>query len=72
MTSIGSQVVSNDSSAEPKPTSVTLQVQGGSVNPLTSDLLTKEIERVRSDEAFTNRAKRLLDRDTELLERLAH
>jgi hypothetical protein len=35
------------------------------------DALTAEIERVRQDEDFTSRAKRLLDRDRELLERLA-
>jgi hypothetical protein len=33
--------------------------------------LKSELERVRSDEGFTRRAKELLERDKELLERLA-
>ena len=47
------------------------RVQGTSVNQLIIDSLTNEIERVRADEDFTSRAKRLLERDKELLERLA-
>ena len=47
------------------------RVQGTSVNQLIIDSLQSEIERVRSDEDFTARAKRLLERDKELLERLA-
>ena len=47
------------------------RVNGTSVNALIVDALTTEIERVRRDEDFTNRAKRLLERDKELLERLA-
>ncbi len=47
------------------------RVQGTSVNQLIVDSLTKEIERVRSDDDFTSRAKRLIERDKELLERLA-
>lgn len=47
------------------------RVNGTSVNALIVDALTAEIERVRRDEDFTNRAKRLLERDKELLERLA-
>ena len=47
------------------------RVQGTSVNQLIIDSLTKEIERVRTDDDFTSRAKRLLERDKELLERLA-
>ena len=47
------------------------RVQGTSVNQLIIDSLKTEIERVRTDEDFTSRAKRLLERDKELLDRLA-
>jgi predicted transcriptional regulator len=47
------------------------RVQGTSVNQLIIDSLTAEIERVRDDNDFTSRARRLLERDKELLERLA-
>lgn len=47
------------------------RVQGTSVNQLIVDSLTKEIERIRADDEFTSRAKRLIERDKELLERLA-
>ena len=47
------------------------RVKGTSVNALIVDALKAEIERVRQDEDFTSRAKRLLERDRELLERLA-
>jgi hypothetical protein len=47
------------------------RVKGTSVNGLIVDALRAEIERVRQDEDFTSRAKRLLERDRELLERLA-
>jgi hypothetical protein len=47
------------------------RVKGTSVNALIVDALKTEIERVRQDEDFTARAKRLLERDRELLERLA-
>ena len=47
------------------------RVKGTSVNQLIVDSLASEIERVRSDKDFTQRAKRLLERDKELLERLA-
>lgn len=47
------------------------RVKGTSVNQLIIDSLSAEIERVRSDDDFTSRAKRLLERDKELLERLA-
>ena len=47
------------------------RVQGTSINQLIVDSLATEIERVREDEDFTSRAKRLLERDKELLERLA-
>ena len=46
------------------------RVEGTSVNALIIDALTAEIDRVRQDEGFTSRAKRLLERDRELLERL--
>ena len=47
------------------------RVEGTSVNSLIVDALRNEIERVRSDKDFTSRAKQLLERDKELLERLA-
>jgi len=47
------------------------RIEGTSVNALIVDALTTEIERVRQDEDFTSRAKRLLERDRELLDRLA-
>ena len=47
------------------------RVKGTSVNALIIDALKSEIERVRQDEDFTSRAKRLLERDRELLERFA-
>jgi predicted DNA-binding protein len=47
------------------------RVKGTSVNTLIINALEAEIERVRQDEDFINRAKRLLERDRELLERLA-
>jgi len=47
------------------------RVKGTSVNALIIDALEAEIERVRQDENFTSRAKLLLERDRELLERLA-
>ena len=47
------------------------RVKGMSVNQLIVDSLAAEIERVRADEDFTSRAKRLLARDKELLDRLA-
>lgn len=47
------------------------RVQGTSMNQLIVDSLAKEIERVRADKDFTSRAKRLIERDRELLERLA-
>jgi len=46
------------------------RVQGSSVNQLIINSLTAEIERVRADEDFTSRARRLIERDKELLERL--
>ena len=47
------------------------RIEDTSVNALIVDALTTEIERVRQDEDFTRRAKQLLERDRELLERLA-
>lgn len=47
------------------------RVQGTSVNALIVDALKNEIERVRDDKHFTSRAMELLERDKELLERLA-
>ena len=41
------------------------------MNQLVIDSLRVEIERVRADEDFTSRAKRLMQRDRELLDRLA-
>ena len=46
------------------------RVKGTSVNQLIVDSLAAEIERVRADKDFTSRAKRLLARDKELLDRL--
>jgi hypothetical protein len=47
------------------------RVQGMSVNALIVESLAAEIDRVRADEDFTTRARRLLERDRELLDRLA-
>jgi predicted transcriptional regulator len=47
------------------------RVEGMSVNALIVGALTAEIARVRSDDDFTQRARRLLERDKDLLERLA-
>jgi predicted transcriptional regulator len=47
------------------------RVRGTSVNALIIAALKAELERVRQDKDFTSRAKRLLERDRELLERLA-
>ncbi len=41
------------------------------MNALIVGLLGAEIERVRSDKDFTARARKLLERDKELLDRLA-
>ena len=48
------------------------RVQGTSVNALIVRALTAEIERVRQDEEFMNRAAALLKRDREMLNRLAN
>lgn len=47
------------------------RVRGESLNQLIIDSLAAEIDRVRSDVDFTARARRLLDRDREILDRLA-
>ena len=47
------------------------RVRGESVNKLIIDSLAAEIDRVRADESSTARAKKLLDRDQEILDRLA-
>ena len=47
------------------------RVQGASINQLVVDSLRAEIQRVKADEDFIARSKRLLERDKELLERLA-
>jgi predicted transcriptional regulator len=47
------------------------RVKGTSVNALIIDSLAAEIQRVRDDKDFTARARELLKRDQELLDRLA-
>lgn len=47
------------------------RVRGSSVNQLIIDSLSNEIERVRADEDFVARAQQLLERDREILDRLA-
>ena len=47
------------------------RVKGSSVNALIVESLAAEIERVRADKGFTARARKLLQRDKELLDRLA-
>jgi predicted transcriptional regulator len=47
------------------------RIKGTSVNALIVESLAAEIERVRADDDFTARARKLLARDKELLERLA-
>ena len=47
------------------------RVRGTSVNSLIVESLAGEIDRVRSDQDFTERARKLLERDKELLDRLA-
>ena len=47
------------------------RVRGTSVNTLIVESLAGEIERVRADQDFTERARKLLERDKELLDRLA-
>lgn len=47
------------------------RVRGTSLNALIIDSLAAEINRVRADKEFTSRARALLKRDKELLDRLA-
>jgi predicted transcriptional regulator len=47
------------------------RVRGKSLNALIVDSLSAEVERVRADKDFTKRARQLLERDKELLDRLA-
>jgi predicted transcriptional regulator len=47
------------------------RVRGDSVNQVIINALAAEIERVRSDADFTARANKLLERDREILDRLA-
>lgn len=47
------------------------RVQGTSLNQLIVDSLADAIDRVRADTDFTTRAQRLLERDREILDRLA-
>ena len=47
------------------------RVKGTSVNALIIESLAAELDRVRADSDFTSRAKKLLARDREIIERLA-
>jgi predicted transcriptional regulator len=47
------------------------RVKGTSINNLIVESLAAEIERARADKDFTARARKLLERDKELLDRLA-
>ena len=47
------------------------RVHGTSVNQLIIDSLATEIDRVRSDADFMSRARRLLERDQAIIDRLA-
>ena len=47
------------------------RVRGSSVDRLILDSLAAEIDRVRADEDVVRRASRLLERDREILDRLA-
>lgn len=47
------------------------RVRGESVNQLIISSLAAEIDRVRADDDFTSRANKLLERDREILDRLA-
>ena len=50
---------------------VVARVRGTSVNALIVESLTAAIDLVRADDDFTERARNLLERDKELLDRLA-
>ncbi len=47
------------------------RVRGTSVNALIVESLAAEIDKVRANKDFTERARKLLERDKELLDRLA-
>lgn len=47
------------------------RIKGTSVNALIIESLAAELDRVRADSDFTLRAKKLLARDREIIERLA-
>lgn len=47
------------------------RVRGTSMNAVIIEALAAEVERVRADKDFTERAKKLLERDRQLLDRLA-
>ncbi|HUR17501.1 MAG TPA: ribbon-helix-helix protein, CopG family [Acidimicrobiales bacterium] len=47
------------------------RVRGTSMNAVIIEALAAEVERVRADKDFTARAKKLLERDRQLLDRLA-
>jgi hypothetical protein len=47
------------------------RVQGTSLNQLIVDSLAAAIDEVRADRDFTARARRLLERDRDILDRLA-
>jgi predicted transcriptional regulator len=47
------------------------RVRGTSLNQLIVDSLADAIDRVRADKDFTTRANRLLERDREIIDRLA-
>lgn len=61
------------SQADPSPdqAEAVARVRGTSVNALIVQSLAQEIERVRADKDFTARARSMLERDKELLDRLA-
>lgn len=50
---------------------VVARAQGTSINQLIINALHVEIDRVRKDEEFQSRIKRLVERDREILNRLA-
>ena len=47
------------------------RVHGTSINQLIIDSLATEIDRVRADQDFMTRARRLLERDQKIIDRLA-
>jgi hypothetical protein len=47
------------------------RVKGVSINTLIVDSLTHEIDKVRSDKTFTTKARKILKRDKELIDKLA-